>query len=154
MNNRCKCDNKRKRRRTIKRILIAIILALLLHGYTSNLNATIARQGDRIRDINNELRVTQAALKSVNSRVSTVQAAVVETKVALSTKESAETVSHEVKPVETAISPKVTIKPKREVKEVTYVDPVSATTTAVLVGALQIGKHVIMEGGRIYDGIQ
>jgi hypothetical protein len=145
MNKRCNCDKrKRRRRRTIKRILIAILLALLLHGYIS-LNANIARQGDKLRETNNALLQTQAELKTVSSRVSTVQAAVVETKVALSTKESAETKANVNKPVG---KPVVNVKAKEPVN---YVDPVS---TFVIGGVLQIGKHVIENGGRIYDVIQ
>jgi hypothetical protein len=140
---RCKCDDKRKRRRrTIKRILIAILLALLLHGYVS-LNVKIARQGDKLRDVNNTLIQTQAELKSVSSRVSTVQAAVIETKVALSTSKSAE--MNVTKPVG---KPVVNVKAK---EPISYVDPVS---TFIVGGALQIGKHVIENGGRIYDVIQ
>jgi hypothetical protein len=138
MNNRCNCDKRKRRRRTIKRILSAILLALLLHGYVS-LNATIARQGDKLRDVNNTLLQTQSELKTVSSRVSAVQAAVVETKVALSTKESAEAKVSVAKPVG---KPVVNVK----AKETSYVDPVS---TFVVGGVLTVGKSIITNGGRL-----
>jgi hypothetical protein len=138
---RCNCDKRKRRRRTLKRILIAILLALLFHGYVS-LNVKIARQGDKLRDVNNALLQTQSELKTVSSRVSTVQAAVVETKVALSVKKTAETKVNVNKQLEA--KPVVNVK----AKETNYVDPVS---TFVVGGVLTVGKSIITNGGRILE---
>lgn len=129
--------NRKPRKVRFGPLLVAVLIAVFLYAYVTQLNVNRALEYDLIgvRKALHEMNRNQLELES---KVSAVQVAVVETKVALSVKQTVgkPVKSRKVKPV-THEAPKT---------ESTYVDPVS---TFVVGGVLTVGKSIITNGGRL-----